>query len=714
MFDVNDDNLEVDLSRLPLKHVGTGFLDVHQQREEVISALGLIHRFTEQLAGKPGADEFCEHVVRVIIEDTDFENCSIALWNAQRQCLAPLAAYSLEDWIGDGGSVAARQSAVYLPVEDVALQVFGTRAPVFYENLSQYPMSAASSDLVRPEVVICLPLLHLGVLTLTASTPRAISGQQRRSWTLLAEIMGHLIQSAILQEQQREKNQRLQLDVDDKTRTLEHKSQALLAANSFLEVVIDNAPQGICMLDASAYILRLNDSMERLQGDRREQLTGRNPSIIFRKPALFKNMMDRLATSGAERLVDVSMLRSNGEFYPADVFLARLTDKSGAVMGYLMVVDDLTEKKAVAEQLLRAEKLTALGTMAGGVAHDFNNLLTTILGNTQLLLLQTTDTVARQRLENIEMAVRDGAHTVRRLQEFTRIDRGPRPCQVAVDVAQVVADVIELTRPRWKNASEKHGSTIQLHKDLQPGCMVPMHASDLREVLTNLIFNAVDAMPNGGSLILNCRAQGNAVFLEVADTGVGMTEETQRKIFDPFFTTKGVTNSGLGLSISYGLIKRNAGDIQVKSTPGKGSLFQLQLPRSELRSSEVGPQEVVDQITTRKLLVIDDEKDVLHLVQEMLRMAGHEVTAFNDGREALEWIEGGEFDLVFTDLGMPGVNGWDIAKKVKECKPDVPVVMISGWGAQYEDQDLKSRGIDLVLSKPLSYQQLLGAIEKML
>jgi PAS domain S-box-containing protein len=701
------------ISNLPLESVKSGFLDVHQRRDEEALVLGMIHRFTEHLSQQPGVKEICNYLVRVIIEETDFENCSIALWDAQKDCLTLVAAYGLDDLLGESTDIEYHHNLNFTSQDDVAIRVFASKEPAFIEDVFKNPIPSKINSVIQPGILICMPLMDLGIVNLSSSEPRTFGRQQRRSWILLTNIMGHLILEADLHEHLRERNHRLQLDADQKRAALARKSQDLLAANSFLELVINNAPQGVCLLDNDGRIFRTNHSMEKLQGEADTDLVGRSPAVFFHQPGLFEGSFRKVSTTGVEQLKDILLIRSSGQTYPADVFLNRLIDDTGKVMGHLLVIDDMTEKKTIADQLLRAEKLKALGTMAGGVAHDFNNLLSTILGNTQLLLLKIDDEENRRRLKNIEMAVHDGAHTVRRLQGFTRLDAHTTQPSV-VDVRQIIDDVVELTRPRWKNALEKTAHSIQLSKQLEDQCLVAMHASDLREILTNLIFNAVEAMPEGGVLTLKTHRQDQAVLIEVGDTGVGMSEEVQTKVFDPFYTTKGISNSGLGLSVSYSLANRYGGDLRVTSKRGKGSVFTIQLPAADPQTQKPEHPETVSNKSSRKLLVIDDEIDVLNLFRDMLQVAGHQVIAAHDGRQALELIEKCDFDLVFTDLGMPDINGWDIAKKVKQCKQHIPVILVTGWGAQFEGQDLSSQGIAMVISKPLGYEKLLAAIDKSL
>ncbi len=701
----------INKNKMLLPEISSAFINAQQRHTEETRVLGIINRFTELLPQKPKVEEVCRHLVRITIEETDFENCSVALWDMEQGFLSLVAAYGMDDMLGEAKGFPYHRNLRFNSREEIALQAFQTKRAFFVEDTQKEPIPVKPDAVIKPGALICLPLMDLGVMNMSRTTSRVISALERHNWLLISNIVGHVILNAFLQQHLSDNNERLQCDVDQKTKALELQSQQLMAANSFLELIIDDAPQGICLLDSKGKITRLNKTLEQLQGDQGRDLLGRRPAILFCEPETFEKMLQRVSNTGVERLNDINMVRTGGERYPANVFLKRLQDDFGSTLGHLLIIEDITEAKAISERLMRAEKLSALGTMAGGVAHDFNNLLTTIMGNTQLLLHQHPAVEIRQRLQNIEMAVRDGAHTLRRLQSFTHMDKDHRSPPLVVNVSDIIEDVVELTRPRWKNSMEKHGSTIGFSRELQPDCWASVHASDLREVLTNLIFNAIDAMPEGGTLTLRSKQHHAWIMIDVIDTGIGMDSEVQRKIFDPFYTTKGVTNSGLGLSVSYSLLNRYDGEISVYSEVGKGSRFQIQLPAAESDGLEAST-ETIPLTPPRKLLVVDDEEEVLDLVRDMLEMAGHHVIAVHDGERAIQLIEQAEFDMVFTDLGMPGINGWIIAKKVKEAHPGVPVVLLTGWGAQYEGQNLKSQGIDLVLPKPVSYKQLVAAIEQ--
>jgi PAS domain S-box-containing protein len=545
------------------------------------------------------------------------------------------------------------------------------------------------------------------VLNLSAYRPQKFTDQIRRNWEIIGKIIGHLtigLQSA--------------REAGEAARPTKLQTVAPVNPNPraghISDLILDFMPQGICILNTEGRIVRINRSIEKMQGEKLPDITGRSPAVLFQDSASFGKLFTRASESDAGQVekTDVNLMNSSGETYLADINLVRLQEE-GRPVGYLLVIEDITRKKAFSDKIIQSEKLAALGTMAGGVSHDFNNLLMAILGHIQLILPQIEDEEIRRRLQNIEKAVYDGSNTVRRLQRFTERERDPKAVASTIDVEEAVKDVVELTRPRWKNLMERSGRTIDIKLDLASNCLAEINASDLREVLTNLLLNAIDAMPQGGVVSFRSYCQGELVFLDVSDTGIGMSKDVAERIFDPFFTTKGIGNSGLGLSVSWSLIGRYGGDIQVKSKSGKGTTFTIKLARAEAVKTHVASK-TGEGSSSYRLLLVEDEPEILNLLRDMLRLKGHRVVAMSDGEKALELIDSSQFDLVLTDLGMPVVSGWEIAKRTKAKNPKTPVVMITGWGAQYEDIDLASRGVDLMLAKPLSWDKLLSSIEKLL
>ena len=370
------------------------------------------------------------------------------------------------------------------------------------------------------------------------------------------------------------------------------------------------------------------------------------------------------------------------------------------------------ELRATQSQLVQSAKLNALGEMAGGVAHDFNNILAAILGRTQLLLRAATDPELERQLQVIEQAALDGASTVRRVQEFTRLRQDEH--FVTIEINRVLADVVELTRPAWMTNAKKRGVTVEVRLFCDARQPIAGNASELREVFTNLILNALDAMPWGGLILITSQDSADGVVVRVRDTGLGMDPETQARIFDPFFTTKPVKGTGLGLSVAYGIVTRHHGLITVESQPGLGTEFVLRFPSHQIEaaSQPQTPPSDNGEITALRILVVDDEEPVLEVLADMLRNRGQEVRLGVGGEAGLSEFQRWRPQVVFSDLGMPEVNGWDVARRVKSQAPETPVVLVTGWGSQLEEGSAQARGVDLIMAKPFSMEDVDQALRQ--
>lgn len=363
------------------------------------------------------------------------------------------------------------------------------------------------------------------------------------------------------------------------------------------------------------------------------------------------------------------------------------------------------------EQIIQTERLRALKEMARGVAHDFNNVLGAILGRVQLLLTQPLDEKLARSLKQIENSAADAARTVARLQEFTRTREEGE--SAPLDLVSVAKEAIEVTKPLWRDRIEGAGSgPIELIFEPSPVAAVVGNASDLVEAVSSLIANAVDALPGKGKIWVSAFQKGNEAFLTVRDNGVGMSPEVKSKAFFPFFTTKGKKGTGLGLSVAYGIVSRHKGEIMVRSEEGEGSIFTLQLPAASETPQTAAPERVREKVGALSILVVDDDENIRNILGEMLTFLGHRALAAENGTEAMELLKNRRFDLVITDLGMPGISGWEVARKAKELHPKVPVILASGWGSQIEASKVEQAGIDLVLSKPFHMDDIRRAINE--
>lgn len=372
----------------------------------------------------------------------------------------------------------------------------------------------------------------------------------------------------------------------------------------------------------------------------------------------------------------------------------------------------ILEQERLREQLVQADKLSALGEMASGVAHNFNNTLAAILGRAQLTSRDTSlsDDV-RRSLEIIVKTATDGANTVRRIQNLAR-QRGDHDFQlVAVD--QILMDVGEVTRPRWKDHAEASNIHITLTLEIASKALVMGDAGELREVLVNMIFNAVDAMPDGGRLTLSTGELDGKVEISVSDNGKGMSDEVRSRVFDPFYTTKGTAGMGLGLAVSYGIINRHGGTIVVASEPGQGTTFRITLPLYVPNSANHPASESRNQSRPRRaslpaaeatvkprILVVEDEAHIVDVLREVLEAEGCEVVTSADGTEAIGVFDAGNFDAVFTDVGLPGLNGWEVARHIRTRDEHVMLAVITGWGDAVSVEQQRTAKVNHIIAKP--------------
>jgi signal transduction histidine kinase len=363
------------------------------------------------------------------------------------------------------------------------------------------------------------------------------------------------------------------------------------------------------------------------------------------------------------------------------------------------------ELRLTQQAVLQQERLSALGQMASGIAHDINNAISPIALYVESLLGsdQTLSPRARQVLPVVLRAIDDVAATLGRMREFYR-SREPQLQPVPVDLSPLVEQVLELTRARWSDMPQQRGHVISVKKELAPALPpVSGFESEFREALTNLIFNAVDAMPDGGTLTVRTAASGSNVHLEVSDTGIGMSEETQRRCLEPFFTTKGERGTGLGLAMVYGVVQRHAGDIQIETASGRGTTFRLVFPVAQAAAVTPIPEPSIEPAGPLRILLIDDDPVVLRSLSDALQAEGHTVVAVNDSRDGVARFVSDQalepFAAVITDLGMPHLDGRAVAKAVKDTSPGTPVIMLTGWGQRSGPGDPPPH-VDRLLGKP--------------
>lgn len=375
------------------------------------------------------------------------------------------------------------------------------------------------------------------------------------------------------------------------------------------------------------------------------------------------------------------------------------------------MIDELREAQ---EKLVYQERLHALGQMASGIAHDFNNALTPILGYVDILLCFPdkvhSDHKAKHYLENIQRAAMDAGEVVRRLREFYR-PREKGEILMRISLRELIAQAVEFTQPRWKQESQVKGIDIRVETELPDLPPVAGNASELRQVFINLIFNAVDAMPNGGTITIHGRLDRDQVVLEIRDTGMGMSEDALKHCWEPFFTTKGRRGTGLGLSMVYGVVKRHGGTVALTSAAGKGTTVTIRILLSLPDSPDSRPQEIATAaISSMHVLLVEDDPQVSSVLREFLQCDGHIVETAANGLEGLTKFQADRFDVVITDMAMAEINGTAQASAIKRISPHTPIILVTGFGDLLKAGGAQIPDVDLTLSKPLTIKMLRDAM----
>ena len=385
------------------------------------------------------------------------------------------------------------------------------------------------------------------------------------------------------------------------------------------------------------------------------------------------------------------------------------------------ILTQLLEKKALIERkrkyetyMKHLERMKMAGELASGAAHHLNNILSVIMGKTQMLQRRLQHTPYARDLELILRAAEDGATSIQRLQNLVSRNAGTPGKKESVNVNELIQEVVEIARPRFEREAQSRGIHYDLKLTLGRVRPVLAEPASLREVLLNLVNNALDAMPGGGVLSIQSTCKDNKVLIFVSDTGVGIPENVRERIFEPFFTTKGERGNGLGLSIAADIIQRHRGKIYVDSIPNKGSIFMIELPVSGHVQSERTRTDSSTQTMPYKILLVDDEGIVRETLAEMLEEEGCEVTTASNAEEALLKFQKYQCDVILTDLSMPSINGIQLAEKLKQLNPALPVFIITGWN-QIDQKLLSSnKVIDGVIKKPFNIEKIRSEIERVL
>lgn len=369
----------------------------------------------------------------------------------------------------------------------------------------------------------------------------------------------------------------------------------------------------------------------------------------------------------------------------------------------------LTTLQKAQKQLIQQERMSALGQMASGIAHDFNNVLMPITGFSEILLEDPHALDDREEalhmLRMIKTCGDDARHIVRRLRLIYKEEESD---YTMMDLAEVLESVVSLTMPKWKEEMNAKGVNIEIETEFEEHSPIKGNISELREALTNLIFNAVDALPEGGTITLRLLAQGKGgVVLEVSDNGIGMDSETLSRCMEPFFTSKGEQGSGLGLSMVHGVVQRHGGSMDVNSESGVGTTVRMCFPvPADTRVAEEDSTKMAEALSPMRLLVVDDEARSRHIMSRILKRDGHSVELAERGEEGIKKALSGSYDMIITDRAMPFMSGDEVAATIARTKPNLPIIMVTGFGDIMNGEGECPVGVRQVLTKPVTVNDL--------
>ena len=421
--------------------------------------------------------------------------------------------------------------------------------------------------------------------------------------------------------------------------------------------------------------------------------------------------LDELNRTGQAQDFAAACLTRNVGHSVLGVTISLVFDGEGQPRRVLMVAQDITERRQWEDQLVQAEKIGAVNQLASGVAHDINNDLAVILGYSEFLLGKSNhlDEEERHALGAIQQQAQECAETVRRIQVFSRPVPPSKFSYCSIN--DVGRQAVETAENRRRSEATGSWSGIRFETDFQWVPPVLVHLSSLSEAVTSLVDNAIAALPEGGTVTLHSRCQDGKVVLEVADDGVGIDPTDMRRIFEPFFTTKGPASSGLGLAIAYNLVTQMGGTLTAESEPGKGTTLTIRFPAaSDDLAATANTGEAVSTNQGLDIMVVEDEPLVAGLFRTFLESLGHRVSVYLDGAEAVEAFEKNQSDLALVDLGLPGMDGWEVSRRINDILPETPIIVATGWNITVEDGQEQGAAVNAVLRKPFTMGDLAAAI----
>jgi PAS domain S-box-containing protein len=477
------------------------------------------------------------------------------------------------------------------------------------------------------------------------------------------------------------------------------------------------APHIVSEIETGKFI-DVNEQWIKMLGYSYEENLGKTSKElkIWENPSDRDKAIKQLKKEGHFKNYPIKFITKSGEKRDALWSAEKIIYGGKEVM--LSMIYDFTEQKNIQEALIESQRLSAVGEMSSAIAHDFNNSLQSISGNVELALIRAEQNKSVEKyLNTIKNSVNDAAVRVQLLQRFAGKSKSKYE-HTLVDLNRIAEDVIYQTRPLWKDKVQKEGIVINFETKFSQIPKLLGNEGELRSALYNLVKNGIEAMPQGGEIRIETWSSGKNIYLKCSDTGIGMDDETKSRVFQPFFSTKGFESGrGMGMVNAYSIIKEHNGKIEVlRSEPGKGTEIQIILPASSNNEkTENDDVKAVNEKKSVKLLWVDDDPQIREVAKELLEVIGCEGEIVGSGEDALTKLNKGNYDLVITDIGMPNMNGWELADKIREnYGSKIKIAVLTGWGDLIDEKERESHGVSFVLGKPFTLAQVEKLIDEII
>ena len=422
---------------------------------------------------------------------------------------------------------------------------------------------------------------------------------------------------------------------------------------------------------------------------------------------LFNKCIAEMINLGTEFDIEFRICMPDGEQKMVRSICKPLFGVDGEVISVIGATQDITSQKQFEEAQVKYQRLKAIGEMSASIAHDFNNALQQMMGNIEIVKNKKEfSSSTLERLNSIGSIIRNVADRVSALQGFGDIKHDNKNTKL-IDFNRLIDESLNESRPLWKDAVEKEGLCINVTTDYQELPRIHGNVGDLKSVIYNLIKNSVEAMPSGGDIVIRTGIKGNGIFVTIGDTGVGMDKESQLKLFQPFYSTKGFKlGRGLGMSGVHSTIKKHSGDIVVKSSElANGTTIEMVLPVNQQDKIKMTTKNESTNKEPLSVLWVDDDTILTDSLSELVELTGHKCNIVNSGKDALEYLDKNSCDIVFTDIGMPKMNGWELADIIRNRFGNkIKIVIVSGWNVEEKDKEINK--IDFIMQKPFTLEEL--------